>query len=86
MKLNGIRIFDQLLTKQVRQNAENISQENGIEIEFIQKPLAFRKDNRTQKILSETGITEGLSIFSPLWNAVILTSHATTKQPEKWQV
>ena len=42
MKLNGIRIFDypgfsQPLTEQVRQNAEKIAQENGIEIEFIRK-------------------------------------------------
>ena len=42
MKLNGIRIFDypgfsQPLTEQVRQNAETIAKENGIENEFIPK-------------------------------------------------
>lgn len=42
LKANGIRIFDypdfsQPLTEQVRQNAERIASENGIEIEFIRK-------------------------------------------------
>ena len=60
MKLNGIRIFDypsfsQPLTEQVRQNAEKIAQENGIEIEFIRKLHAFRKDDRIQKLIAETG-------------------------------
>ena len=77
MKLNGIRIFDypsfsQPLTEQVRQNAENIAQENGIEIEFIRKLHAFRKDDRIQKIISETGITEGLvHIFSAMGDVSI---------------
>lgn len=72
MKLNGIRIFDypgfsQPLTEQVRQNAEKIAQENGIEIEFIRKLHAFRKDDCIQKIIAETGKTEGLvHIFSAM--------------------
>ena len=61
MKLNGIRIFDyptsfsQPLTEQVRQNAEKIAHENGMEIEFIRKLHAFRKDDRIQNIIAETG-------------------------------
>ena len=57
MKLNGIRIFDyptsfsQPLTEQVRQNAEKIAHENGMEIEFIRKLHAFRKDDRIQNII-----------------------------------
>lgn len=72
MKLNGIRIFDypsfsQPLTEQVRQNAETIAKENWIEIEFIRKLHAFRKDDRIQKIIAETGKTEGLiHIFSAM--------------------
>ena len=72
MKASGIRIFDypdfsQPLTEQVRQNAERIASENGIEIEFIRKLHAFRKDDRIQKIISETGKTEGLvHIFSAM--------------------
>lgn len=62
---NNIRIFDfssfcQPLTEQVRQNAERIAAENGIEIEFIRKLHAFRKDDRIQKIISESGKTEGM--------------------------
>ena len=76
MKLNGIRIFDyptsfsQPLTEQVRQNAEKIAHENGMEIEFIRKLHAFRKDDRIQNIIAETGKTEGLIL---LWSSIFVT-------------
>ncbi len=65
LKSHDIRIFDfsnfsHPLTEQVRQNAQRIADENGIEIEFIRKLRAFRKDDRIQKIISESGKTEGL--------------------------
>ncbi len=69
---NDIRIFDyssfsQPLTEQIRENAQRIADENGIEIEFIRKLHAFRKDDRIQKIISESGKTEGLiHIFSAM--------------------
>ena len=69
---NNIRIFDfngfsQPLTEQIRQNAQRIARENGIEIEFIRKLRAFRKDDRIQEVLSCTGKTEGLiHIFSAM--------------------
>ncbi len=72
LKANGIRIFDfpsfsQPFTEQVRQNAQQIADENGIEIEFIRKLRAFRKDDRIQEIISNTGKTEGLiHIFSTM--------------------
>ena len=72
LKANGIRIFDlasfsQSLTEQIRQNAKKIADENGIEIEFIRKLRAFRKDDRIQEIISNTGKTEGLiHIFSAM--------------------
>ena len=72
LNVQGIRIFDypsfsQPFTEQVRQNAQRIAGENGIEIEFIRKLRAFRKDDRIQKIISETGKTEGLvHIFSAM--------------------
>ena len=72
LKANGIRIFDfpsfsQPFTEQVRQNAQQIADENGIEIEFIRKLRAFRKDDRIQEIISNTGKTEGLiHIFSAM--------------------
>ena len=72
LNANSIRIFDfsdfsQPLTEQVRQNAQRIADENGIEIEFIRKLRAFRKDERIQEIISKTGKTEGLlHIFSAM--------------------
>lgn len=60
LKANSIRIFDfsnfsQPLTEQIRQNAQRIADENGIEIEFIRKLRAFRKDDRIQEISSVNG-------------------------------
>ena len=49
--------FSQPLTEQIRQNAQRIADENGIEIEFIRKLRAFRKDDRIQEIISKTGKT-----------------------------
>ena len=69
---NNIRIFDfanfsQPLTEQIRQNAQRIADENGIEIEFIRKLRAFLKDDRIQEIIANTGKTEGLiHIFSAM--------------------
>ena len=69
---NNIKIFDfasfsQPLTQKVRENAEKIAKENGIEIEFIRKLKAFRKDDRIQAIIKNTGKTEGLvHIFSAM--------------------
>ncbi len=72
LKANNIRIFDfsnfsQPLTEQVRSNAQRIADENGIEIEFIRKLHAFRKDDRIQDIILKTGKSEGLvHIFSAM--------------------
>lgn len=72
LKTNNIRIFDfsnfsQPLTAQIRQNAQRIADENGIEIEFIRKLHAFRKDDRIKEIISKTGKTDGLvHIFSAM--------------------
>ena len=72
LKANNVRIFDystfsQPFTEQVRQNAQRIADENHIEIEFIRKLHAFRKDDRIQQIISDTGKTEGLvHIFSAM--------------------
>ena len=54
-----IRIFDYFdftkpLKESIRQNAERIAAEAGIEkIEFIRKLKAFRKEDRIQEILAE---------------------------------
>lgn len=71
-KANGIPIFDfpdfcKPLTEQVRNNAALIAADNGIEIEFIRKVKAFRKDDRIRDIISKTGKSEGLvHIFSAM--------------------
>jgi len=69
---NGIKIFDfakfsQPLTEKVRENAEELAKANNLEIEFIRKTQAFRKDDRIQDIIKQTGKTEGLvHIFSAM--------------------
>ena len=69
---NNIRIFDYAafskpLTQKVRDNAEQIAKDNNVEIEFIRKLKAFRKDDRIEEIIRKTGKTEGLiHIFSAM--------------------
>lgn len=61
---HNIRIFDyplfaQPLREQIRENAENLARENGIEIEFIRK-ASFRKEERVKEILAQRGHHPGL--------------------------
>lgn len=79
LKANNIRIFDfpnfsQPLTEQVRSNAQRIAIENGIEIEFIRKLHAFRKDDRIQEIILKLVNLRGWYIFFLPWSGVILIS------------
>ena len=60
----GIRIFDyakfaESLRERIRENAEELAQTNGVEIEFIRKK-DFRKENRIQQILKRRGDQSGL--------------------------
>jgi hypothetical protein len=48
------------LRDEIRQRAEAIAVENQIEIEFIRKSQAFRKEDRIQAILSKRGQQPGL--------------------------
>jgi len=70
--LNKIRIFDypefaKTLRETIRENAERIAKEHGIEIEFIRKIKAFRKEDRIQEILKTRGTEPGLvHIFSAM--------------------
>jgi hypothetical protein len=67
MKIFDYTKFSQPLTERVRTNAEGIAKEAGIEIEYIRKTRAFRKDDRIQEIIKEKGITEGIvHIFSAM--------------------
>jgi len=67
-----IKIFDypqfaQVLREKVRENAERIARENGVEIEFIRKADAFRKEKRIKDILKGRGEQPGLvHIFSAM--------------------
>jgi DNA-binding MarR family transcriptional regulator len=69
--IHGIRIFDYAqfakpLTEQIRSNAAEIAQANGLEIEFIRKKN-FRKEGCIHKILERRGYHPGLvHIFSAM--------------------
>jgi hypothetical protein len=69
----GIRIFDygkqfaEPLRDAIRANAETIAKAHGLEIEFISKQGAFRKEDRIQQVLAERGDHPGLvHIFSAM--------------------
>ncbi len=70
--LRRIRIFDYpqfalALRDMIRKNAERIATEHGIEIEFIRKIKAFRKEDRIKEILKVRGTHPGLvHIFSAM--------------------
>jgi hypothetical protein len=67
----GIRIFDythfaEPLREEIRENAERVAAEAGLEIEYIRKKT-FRKDDRIKAILRERGEHPGLvHIFSAM--------------------
>jgi hypothetical protein len=67
-----IRIFDytkfaEPLRDQIRANAQAIAAENGLEIEFIRKHKAFRKEDRIKEIIEQRGEHPGLvHIFSAM--------------------
>jgi hypothetical protein len=67
-----ILIFDYVkfadpLRQAIRENAERMAQENDLEIEFIRKPKAFRKEKRIKKIVKQRGSHPGLvHIFSAM--------------------
>jgi len=67
-----IRIFDfteftKPLREQIRENAERLAAEGGVEIEFIRRVDAFRKEERIAEILINRGTDPGLvHIFSAM--------------------
>jgi hypothetical protein len=68
----GIRLFDyarwaEPLRDEIRANADRLAAEAGLEIEFIRKLKAFRKEDRVQQILATRGDHPGLvHIFSAM--------------------
>lgn len=72
LRVHGMRLFDyprfaEPLRDEIRQNAERIARENGLEIEFIRSARAFRKEDRIRAILQQRGDHPGLvHIFSAM--------------------
>jgi hypothetical protein len=72
LKNKGVRVFDfakvaEPITDAVRENAECIAAEHGMQIEFIRKAKKLRKEDRIAAILSERGDHPGLvHIFSAM--------------------
>ena len=68
----NFKIFDfhkifALVTDRIKENIEKLAAENGIEIEYVRKVGAFRKDDKIAQILLERGNGIGLvHIFSQL--------------------
>ncbi len=68
----NILIFDykkfvEPLRETIRENAEAMAKENSLEIEFIRKQKAFRKEKRIKKIIKARGDHSGLvHIFSAM--------------------
>lgn len=72
LNANKIKIFDypvfaQAMRDEIRDNAERIAKDNGLEIEFIRKIKEFRKESRIKEILKNRGEHPGLvHIFSAM--------------------
>ena len=72
LSYRDIRLFDyarwaEPLRDDVRANAERLAADAGLQIEFIRKFKAFRKEDRVQAILAERGDHPGLvHIFSAM--------------------
>jgi hypothetical protein len=72
LKARGLRIFDfaeftKPLTQAIRENAQRIADEHGLEIEYIRSPRLLRKEDRIAEVLAERGDHPGLvHIFSAM--------------------
>jgi hypothetical protein len=72
LSYRGVRLFDyarwaEPLREEIRANAQRLAAEAGLEVEFIHKLKAFRKEDRVHQILAERGDHPGLvHIFSAM--------------------
>jgi len=87
---HNIKIFDypdwaNALREELREHAERIAKENGLEIEFIRKINAFRKDDRIQSIIEKRGAYPGLvHIFSAMETCTSYKAwHETSKRAKR---
>jgi hypothetical protein len=65
LRAHGLPVFDyprfaEPLREEIRQNAERLAREQGLEIEFIRSTHAFRKEERIRAILDQRGEHPGL--------------------------
>jgi hypothetical protein len=67
----GIRLFDyakqfaEPLRDAIRSHAERVAAEDGVKVEYINKPKNYRKEDRIREILAERGTHPGLvHVFS----------------------
>ncbi|MDO8672465.1 MAG: MarR family transcriptional regulator, partial [Dehalococcoidia bacterium] len=72
LRSKDIRLFDyprfaEPLRDEIRQNAEQLAEEHGLEIEYIRSTHAFRKEDRIRAIVTARGEHPGLvHIFSAM--------------------
>lgn len=72
LRIHGIRLFDypqfvEPLREAIRENAEELAREHGLEIEFIRSAHGFRKEERIQAVLAQRGTQPGLvHVFSAM--------------------
>lgn len=77
----GIRCFDytefaQPLREQIRKHANELAKENGLEIEFVRKRRAFRKEERVSEIIEKRGKQAGLvHIFAAMESCMAYYPH-----------
>ena len=72
----GYRIFDFAniflpVTEAIKKNAAELARKNGVEIEYIRKPKAFRKDDKIAEILAGRGTQEGQVLLRLLLFALL---------------
>jgi hypothetical protein len=71
LRVKGVRLFDfarwaEPLRDEIRNHAERVAQDSGLQIEFVRKKN-FRQEDRIKQILAERGTAPGLvHIFSAL--------------------
>jgi hypothetical protein len=80
LHVHQIRIFDfpqwaNDRREELRQNAERLAAEHGLQIEFI------RKNNGSRKFWSNAVWPQGWSIFSRPWKPATATSRGMTNRP-----
>ena len=74
--------FAEPFRNQLRENAETLAKENGIEIEFVRK-RNVRKEDLVKAILTKRGDIRDWFASSWQWSPVRATNRGTTRVREK---